>query len=216
MLKTLLKNGLTIVGMVVLLAAYAIGSLSLVEFLNTMTIVVFLTAVVLLLEDVLRKALSARADITWQYAVMALFVIACDFLWLYLAICETWPQFFGRLVILAVACGGTVLWAFFAYRISLMSDEERKAFRLTKLYKKAMKNFPDMTDDEVAEALEATLFCRIEDDSLEGRLLSSEPFTPDYATYQELANRDDGVDYTSHIDAIGDYIVELVKKRGEK
>lgn len=213
MLKTMLKNGLTIIGLVILLAAYAVGFMSLYDFMSALTVVVFLGILTLTLEDVLRKSLSARELITWQYAVMVLFTIACDFLWVFFAACETWLQLFGRLIILLAATGGTVVWALFAYRVSIMSDAERKALKYTKLFRKFAKKFPQMTDDEVEEILETTLFCHLQDDSLEGGLCISQPFTSDFATYTELANRDDGIDYTSTINAIGDYISSVIAKR---
>lgn len=213
MIKQMLKNLLTIVGLVILLAAYAVGFMSLYDFMTTLTVVVFLGVLTLALEDVLRKSLCARELITWQYAVMILFVVACDFLWVFLAVCSTWLQLFGRLVILLAAMGGTVMWALFAYRISVMSDSERKAMKYTKLFRKLQAKFPQMTDDEVEAALEQTLFCHLSDDSLAGSLCISEPFTADYATYQELANRDDGTDYSGTIAAIGDYIASVIAKR---
>lgn len=213
MLKTMLKNGLTIIGLVILLAAYAIGFMSLYDFMNTLTVLVFLGVLTLALEDVLRKSLTARELITWQYAVMILFVIACNFLWIFLAACETWLQLLGRLVILLAATGGTVVWAFFAYRVSIMSDAERKALKYTKLFRKFAKKFPQMTDDEVEEVLEQTLFCHLQDDRLESGLCVSQPFTADFATYTELANRNDGIDYSGTINAIGDYISSIIAKR---
>lgn len=216
MIKNMVKNVLTVVGLVILLAAYALGFLSLYDFMNAMTAVVFLSVITLALEDVLHKAIRHRELITWQYAVLILFVVACDFLWVFLAICATWLQLLGRLVLLMAAVAGTVLWAWFAYRISVMTDVERKQLRYTKLYNKIAKKFPTMTDDEVADALESTLFCHLQNDCLEGGLCISQPFTTDCATFQELANRDDGTDYRSTIDAIGDYIADVIKKRGEK
>ena len=213
MLKTMLKNLLTLIGLVILLAAYAIGFMSLYDFMNTLTIVVFLGILTLTLEDVLRKSLTARELITWQYAVLILFALACDFLWVFLATCDTWLQLFGRLVILIAATGGTVVWAYFAYRVSIMSDAERKALKYTALYRKLSKKFPQMTDDEVEEALEQTLFCHLQNDSLAGGLCVGEPFTADYATFTELANRNDGTDYTGTINAIGDYIASIIAKR---
>lgn len=216
MLKTVLKNALTIVGLVILLGAYAIGFMSLYDFMTALTIVVFLGVLTLALEDVLRKSLIARELITWQYAVLILFVAACDFLWVFLAACETWLQLFGRLILLLAAAAGTFVWAFFAYGVSIMSDAERKALKYTKLFRKLAKKFPQMTDDEVEEALEQTLFCHLQNDSLEGGLCVSEPFTTDYATYQELANRNDGSDYTGTINAIGDYITSVIANRESK
>lgn len=215
MLKTILKNALTIVGLVILLGAYAIGFMSLYDFMTALTIVVFLGVLTLALEDVLRKSLAARELITWQYAVLILFVVACDFLWVFLAACETWLQLFSRLILLVAAGAGTIVWAFFAYGVSIMSDAERKALKYTKLFRKLAKKFPQMTDDEVEEALEQTLFCHLQNDSLEGGLCISEPFTADYATYQELANRNDGSDYTGTINAIGDYITSVIVKRSK-
>lgn len=213
MLKTMLKNLLTLIGLVILLAAYAVGFMSLYDFMNTLTVVVFLGVLTLTLEDVLRKSLTAREMITWQYAVLILFAVACDFLWVFLAACDTWLQLFGRLVILVAATGGTVVWAYFAYRVSIMSDAERKALKYTALYRKLSKKFPQMTDDEVEEVLEQTLFCHLQNDSLAGGLCVGEPFTADYATFTELANRDDGTDYTGTINAIGDYIASIIAKR---
>lgn len=216
MLKTMLKNALTVVGLVILLGAYAIGFMSLYDFMTALTVVVFLGVLTLALEDVLRKSLASRELITWQYAVLILFVVACDFLWVFLAACETWLQLFGRLVLLLAAGAGTTVWAFFAYGVSIMSDAERKALKYTKLFRKLAKKFPQMTDDEVEDVLEQTLFCHLQDDCLEGSLCVSEPFTADYATYQELANRDDGSDYTGTINAIGDYITAVIAKRESK
>ena len=216
MLKSLLKNALAIIGLVVLLIAYAIGYLSLYDFLNAMTVLVFLGILTLCLEDIFRKVFYHRDVITWQYAILILFIVCCDFLWLFFAACVTWLQFFGRFVLLLVASAGTLGWAIFAYRVSIMTDVERKVMRLTKIYKKVFKNVSGMTDDEVRTALEGALFCRLEGDSLEGGLCISEPFTADCATFEELANRDDGSDYTNVIDAIGDYIsLVIANRKGE-
>ena len=56
MIKNMVKNVLTVVGLVILLAAYALGFLSLYDFMNAMTAVVFLAVITLALEDVLHKA----------------------------------------------------------------------------------------------------------------------------------------------------------------
>lgn len=214
MIKTLLKNTLSIVAIVVMWGIYSIGYLSLPDALNALTLVVFVSVLAMATEDVFAKLLLNRELITWQYAILIAFVLTCDFLWLYLADCATWIQLAIRTILLIIAAFGTFIWAFFAYRISVMSEQERTILYKSIAYKKIAKKFKGMSDEQVRAALENTLFCYLEGDSLEGGLLVSEPFTPEFKTYSELSSSTDN-DIASALSIANGYIDLLIKNRKE-
>lgn len=214
MIKTLLKNTLSIVAIVVMWGIYSIGYLSLPDALNALTLVVFVSVLAMATEDVFAKLLLNRELITWQYAILIAFVLTCDFLWLYLADCATWIQLAIRAILLIIAAFGTFIWAFFAYRISVMSEQERTILYKSIAYKKIAKKFKGMSDEQVRAALENTLFCYLEGDSLAGGLLVSEPFTPEFKTYSELTNSTDS-DIASALSIANGYIDLLIKNRKE-
>lgn len=214
MIKTLLKNTLSIVAIVVMWGIYSIGYLSLPDALNALTLVVFVSVLAMATEDVFAKLLLNRELITWQYAILIAFVLTCDFLWLYLADCATWIQLAIRAILLIIAAFGTFIWAFFAYRISVMSEQERTILYKSIAYKKIAKKFKGMSDEQVRAALENTLFCYLEGDSLEGGLLVSEPFTPEFKTYSELSSSTDN-DIASALSIANGYIDLLIKNRKE-
>lgn len=214
MIKTLLKNTLSIVAIVVMWGIYSIGYLSLPDALNALTLVVFVSVLAMATEDVFAKLLLNRELITWQYAILIAFVLTCDFLWLYLADCATWIQLAIRTILLIIAAFGTFIWAFFAYRISVMSEQERTILYKSIAYKKIAKKFKGMSDEQVRAALENTLFCYLEGDSLAGGLLVSEPFTPEFKTYSELTNSTDS-DIASALSIANGYIDLLIKNRKE-
>lgn len=214
MIKTLLKNTLSIVAIVVMWGIYSIGYLSLPDALNALTLVVFVSVLAMATEDVFAKLLLNRELITWQYAILIAFVLTCDFLWLYLADCATWIQLAIRAILLVIAAFGTFIWAFFAYRISVMSEQERTILYKSIAYKKIAKKFKGMSDEQVRTALESTLFCYLEGDSLEGGLLVSEPFTPEFKTYSELSSSTDN-DIASALSIANGYIDLLIKNRKE-
>ena len=139
MIKTLIKNTLSIVAIVVMWGIYSIGYLSLPDALNALTLVVFVSVLAMATEDVFAKLLLNRELITWQYAILIAFVLTCDFLWLYLADCATWIQLAIRAILLIIAAFGTFIWAFFAYRISVMSEQERTILYKSIAYKKIAK-----------------------------------------------------------------------------
>ena len=214
MIKTLLKNTLSIVAIVVMWGIYSIGYLSLPDALNALTLVVFVSVLAMATEDVFAKLLLNRELITWQYAILIAFVLTCDFLWLYLADCATWIQLAIRAILLIIAAFGTFIWAFFAYRISVMSEQERTILYKSIAYKKIAKKFKGMSDEQVRAALENTLFCYLEGDSLAGGLLVSEPFTPEFKTYSELSSSTDN-DIASALSIANGYIDLLIKNRKE-
>ena len=214
MIKTLLKNTLSIVAIVVMWGIYSVGYLSLPDALNALTLIVFVSVLAMATEDVFAKLLLNRELITWQYAILIAFVLTCDFLWLYLADCATWIQLAIRAILLIIAAFGTFIWAFFAYRISVMSEQERTILYKSIAYKKIARKFKGMSDEQVRAALENTLFCYLEGDSLEGGLLVSEPFTPEFKTYSELTNSTDN-DIASALSIANGYIDLLIKNRKE-
>lgn len=216
MIKTLYKNAMSLGVMVVLWTACSIGYLSPIQFLDGLTAVVFLSVICLTVEDISNKTFRYRNQFTWQYVVLIAFVVACAFLWVFWARCITWWQFLGRGFLLLAAVTGTLAWCFFAYRVSLMSDDERKAMRLSIIYRRLARRFPKMNDTEVRDALEGALFCRLQGDSLAGSLLVSEPFTPDLATLNELLQRSDPADNSSTITVMSQYINNLIDSRTEK
>ena len=214
MIKTLLKNTLSIVAIIVMWGIYSVGYLSLPDALNALTLVVFVSVLAMTTEDVFAKLLLNRELITWQYAILIAFVLTCDFLWLYLADCATWIQLAIRAILLIIAAFGTFTWAFFAYRISVMNEQERTILYKSIAFKKIAKKFKGMSDEQVRAALENTLFCRLEGDSLAGSLLVSEPFTTEFKTYSELTNSTDS-DIASALSIANGYIDLLIKNRKE-
>ena len=76
MIKTFIKNALSLLAIVVLWGVYSIGYLSAYEALNALTVVVFVAVLALAVEDVATKAIMARNLITWQYAILMSFVVA--------------------------------------------------------------------------------------------------------------------------------------------
>ena len=214
MIKTLIKNALSIVAIIVMWGIYSVGYLSLPDALNALTLVVFVSVLAMATEDVFAKLLLNRELITWQYAILIAFVLTCDFLWLYLADCATWIQLAIRAILLIIAAFGTFIWAFFAYRISVMSEQERTILYKSIAYKKIARKFKGMSDEQVRAALENTLFCYLEGDSLEGGLLVREPFTPEFKTYSELTNSTDS-DIASALSIANGYIDLLIKNRKE-
>lgn len=216
MKKSFLKNLITLGAVIVLWFIYSLGYLPFGQALDVLTIVVFITVMTLCAEDAADKVLGSRSLITWQYVVLIAFTMACDFIWLYLAACNTVLQLVVRAIMLVAAIGGTFVWAWFAYRISVMSDEERKVLDKSIAYKKLARKFPKMNDEEVREVLEKALFCHLQDDSLEGSLLVGEPFTPEYETLSELSGADSGTDNGTAISIINGYISELIAKRVKK
>lgn len=216
MIKIIYKNAMALGVPVVLWTAYSIGYLDLIQFLDGLTAVIFLMVIGLLAEDIADKTFNHRNRFTWQYVVLAAFVVACAFLWIFWARCETWPQLFGRGILLFAAIAGTLAWCFFAYRVSLMSDDERKGLRLSIVYRRLARKFPKMDNAEVRDALEGALFCRLQDDSLEGRLLVGQPFTSDLATLDELLQRSDSTDNSSTYTVINQYIDNLINNRKVK
>lgn len=214
MIKTLLKNTLSIVAIIVMWGIYSVGYLSLPDALNALTMVVFVSVLAMATEDVFAKLLLNRELITWQYAILIAFVLTCDFLWVYLADCATWIQLAIRAILLIIAAFGTSVWAFFAYRISVMSEQERTILYKSIAYKKIAKKFKGMSDEQVRAALESTLFCHLEGDRLEGCLLVSEPFHPEYKTYSELSSSTDN-DIASALSIANGYIDLVISKRKE-
>lgn len=213
MKKSFLKNLITLGAVIILWFIYSLGYLPFGQALDVLTIVVFITIMTLCAEDATDKVLGARNLITWQYVVMVAFIMTCDFLWLYLASCDTVLQLAVRAIMLSAAVGGTFVWAWFAYRISVMSDDERKVLEKSIAYKKLARKFPKMNDEEVREVLEKALFCHLQDDSLEGSLLVSEPFTPEFSTLSELSGADSGADNGTAISIINGYISKLISGR---
>lgn len=214
MQKTLLKNTLSIVAIIVMWGIYSVGYLSLPDALNALTLVVFVSVLAMATEDVFAKLILNRELITWQYAILIAFVFTCDFLWLYLADCATWVQLAIRAILLIIAAFGTSVWAFFAYRISVMSEQERTILYKSIAYKKIAKKFKGMSDEQVRAALESTLFCHLEGDRLEGGLLVGEPFNSEYKTYSELSSSTDN-DIASALSVANGYIDLVISKRKE-
>lgn len=212
MVKSLAKDAASLVAVVIMWAIYSAGYLSLQEALEMLTVIVFITVLALGTEDVFRKLIFARKLITWQYAILMAFVLTCDFLWLYLADCDTYVQLAVRTLMLAVAAGGTVTWALFAYRISVMTDGEKMILAKSMAFRRIRRNFKDMSDEQVRTALESTLFCRLEGDRLEGRLLVSEPFHPESKTVTELQDCTDA-DSGTALSTLAGYIDTLVATR---
>lgn len=184
--------------------------------LDVLTVVVFVTVMTLTAEDVASKTIKHKELITWQYVVLMAFVMACDFLWVLLGVCSTVSQLAARASLLVASVAGTFVWAVYVYRVSVMTDEERCILVKTYAYRKVARKLGKMNDEEVEKALSKVLFCHLENDCLEGRLLVSEPFTPEYATLDELVQQDGGADSGTAVSVVNGYIKSLIAKSSEK
>lgn len=204
-----------VVGMWVLFALMTTGMGTLLEGL---TAVVFITVIALLAEDAMEKAFTDTSKLTWQYLMLAVFVIIVDGLWLFLAACDTWLQLALRAIVLAAGAAGTVCWYLFFYQASVMSDDERLVKMLTKAYRKAAKAFPQLDDEGVRNALKETLFCRLEGDRLEGDLLADQPLVPGFRTYNETADSVDlpASEKSAAMTNIASYINVLIARRNSE
>lgn len=215
MKKTMFKNSMTLGIIVLLWGIYSLGYLPLGQALDILTVVVFVSVMTLIVEDVAVKTFKHRDLFTWQYLVLIAFAMACDFLWIFLSACETFLQLGVRAVLLLAAVGGTCVWAFCAYRISVMSEEERIVLAKTMAYKRAIRKIGKMNDEEVEKVLSKALFCHLEGDCLEGSLLVGEPFTPEFQTLDNLLEQDGGAIDGSAVQVIDGYIKSLISKRNE-
>lgn len=213
MIKTFIKNALSLLAIVVLWGVYSIGYLSAYEALNALTVVVFVSVLALSVEDVITKAIMARDMITWQYAILMTFVVACNILWLYVAGCASVLQLVTRALLLIAAAGGTFAWAWYGYRISVMSEQERALLIKESAYRKYARKFPAMSDEEVRKILSKALFCHLEGDSLEGRMLVDQPFDAQYRTLDELTADGDG---GAAVSVAAGYIEMLLSKRNKE
>ena len=216
MYKTFLKNVAAVGAIIALWAVYSIGYLSLADALDVLTVVVFISVLSISIEDAAEKLFLNRKLITWQYVVLMAFTLTCDFLWLFLAACASWAELLTRAVLLVAAAGGTFAWAWFAYRVSVMSEVDRLILEKTIAYKKLTRKIGKLNDEEVREVLNKALFCYLKDDCLEGGLLVSQPFHPGYKTYDELVSEDSGADSGAAISIINGYISSLIEKRKAK
>ena len=216
MLKTFLKNVAAVGAVIALWAVYSIGYLSFAEALDVLTVVVFISVLSIAIEDAAEKLFLNRKLITWQYVVLMAFTLTCDFLWLFLAACGSWAELITRAVLLVAASCGTFAWAWFAYRVSVMSEVDRLILEKTIAYKKLTRKIGKLNDEEVREVLNKALFCYLKDDCLEGGLLVSQPFHPGYKTYDELVSEDSGADSGAAISIINGYISLLIEKRKAK
>lgn len=216
MKKTFFKNLMSLGIIVVLWGIYSLGYLPFGQALDVLTVVVFVTVMTLTAEDVASKTIKHKELITWQYVVLMAFVMACDFLWVFLGVCSTVTQLAVRASLLVASVAGTFVWAVYVYRVSVMTDEERCILVKTYAYRKVARKLGKMNDEEVEKALSKVLFCHLENDCLEGRLLVSEPFTPEYATLDELVQQDGGADSGTAVSVVNGYIKSLIAKRSEK
>ena len=213
MIKTFIKNALSLLSVVVLWGVYSVGYLSAYEALNALTVVVFVSVLALSVEDIATKAIMARDMITWQYAILMTFVVACNILWLYVAGCASVLQLITRMLLLIAAAGGTFAWAWYGYRISVMSEQERSLLIKESTYRKYARKFPAMSDEEVRKILSKALFCHLEGDSLEGRMLVDQPFDVGFRTLDELVADGDG---GAAVSVASGYIEMLLTKRSYK
>ncbi len=204
-----------VIGLWILVALMTTDIITLIEGL---TVVVFVSVITLLACDAMEKAFCNTALFTWQYLILAGFVIVCDALWLFFAACETWLQFTLRGLLLAAASGGTFCWYWFFYKSSVMTDDERLVMILAKAYRKAAKAFPALDDEGVRNALKEVLFCRLEGDSLEGSLLTDKPLAPGYRTYSQVAQSSNlgAQEKSAAMTNIATYINTLVASRNIK
>ena len=203
----------TVIGLWILYALMVTAGAG--PLLSGLTVVVFITVLALFVEDAFEKAFGDPQKFTWQYFLLGLFVAITDLLWLFFADCSTWLQFTLRLVILLAGIAGTAAWYLFAYRPSVLSEEERNLLALIRAYKKVAKTFPKLDDEGVRDALKETLFCRLSGDSLEGSLVVDKPFTADCRTYADLSGSSDlgAQERASAMSVISAYIDRLVAGR---
>ena len=213
MIKTFIKNVLSLAAIVVLWGVYSIGYLSAYEALEALTVVVFVSVLALAVEDIATKALLRRAEITWQYAILMTFVASCDILWLYVAACGSPLQLLVRTLLLLAAIGGTCAWAWFGYRISVMSEQEKALLIKESTYRRYAKKFPTMSEEELKKILSKALFCHLEGDSLEGRMLVDKPFDNSFRTLEELMADGNG---GAAVSTATGYIEMLLTKRSSK
>ena len=194
---------------------YSLMATDLVTMVDGLTAVVFITVVTLLASDAMEKAFTDPSLFTWQYMVGGAFILVCSGLWLFFAACETWLQFILRGLLLAGSSAGTYCWFWFCYRFSVMTDDERMLVILSKAYRKVSKTFPQLDDEGVRNALKETLFCRLEGDSLEGVLLTDQPFVSGYGTYNSVAHSStlSAQEKSAALTNIATYINTLIARR---
>lgn len=185
--NAIMKNAASMGIVIGLWILYSLMTADVFTLLEGLTVVVFITLLALLAEDTMEKAFTDPGLFTWQYLVLGVFILATDCLWLFFAACDTWLQFILRGLVMLSAGAGTFCWYWFFYRNSILSDDERLVRLLSRAYRKAAKAFPALDDEGVKHALKETLFCRLQGDSLEGELLTDQPFVPGYRTYSQLA-----------------------------
>lgn len=216
--NSILKNAASMGIVVLLWCLYSLMTAGISILLEGLTAVVFITVVALLVEDIMEKAFINPGLFTWQYLVDAVFILVADCLWLFFASCSTWLQFALRGLLMAAAAAGTFCWYLFFYRCSILTDDERLIRTLTKAYKRAAKAFPALDDEGVRNALKETLFCRLQGDSLEGELLTDQPFVPGFRTYSQLSGSSDlsNQEKSAAMTNIASYINELVAGREQK
>ena len=180
-----------------------------------LTVVVFITVIAFLVEDAMEKAFTDPGLFTWQYLVGGFLVLVSDGLWLFFASCSTWLQFALRGLLMLAAAAGTFCWYWFFYRSSVMTEDERIVKALAKAYKKAAKAFPALDDEGVRNALKETLFCRLKGDSLEGVLLTDQPFVSGYGTYNSVAHSStlSAQEKSAALTNIATYINTLIARR---
>ena len=116
---------------------------------------------------------------------------------------------------MAAAGAGTFCWYWFFYKMSVMTESERLIRILSKAYAKAAKAFPALDDEGVRNALKETLFCRLEGDSLEGELLTDQPFVSRYGTYNSVAHSStpSAQEKSAALTNIATYINTLIARR---
>ena len=158
MIKTFLKNVAAVGAIIALWAVYSIGYLSVADALDVLTVVVFISVLSISIEDAAEKLFLNRKLITWQYVVLMAFTLTCDFLWLFLAACASWAELLTRAVLLVAAAGGTFAWAWFAYRVSVMSEVDRLILEKTIAYKKLTRKIGKLNDEEDRGVLNKALF----------------------------------------------------------
>lgn len=216
--KAVLRNAAAFGIVIGLWLLFAMMTTDLVTLLEGLTAVVFVTLITLLASDAMEKAFFAPAKLTWQYLILGILILATDGLWLFFASCTTWMQFVLRGLLMAAVGAGTFCWYWFFYKMSVMTESERLIRILSKAYAKAAKAFPALDDEGVRNALKETLFCRLEGDSLEGELLTDQPFVPQCRTYNQLADSSDisAQEKSSAMTNIASYINTLIARRTSK
>ena len=197
---------------------FALMTADLCVLAEGLTVVVFITVIAFLVEDAMEKAFTDPGLFTWQYLVGGFLVLVSDGLWLFFASYSTWLQFALRGLLMLAAAAGTFCWYWFFYKMSVMTESERLIRILSKAYAKAAKAFPALDDEGVRNALKETLFCRLEGDSLEGELLTDQPFVPQCRTYNQLADSSDipAQEKSAAMTNIASYINLLIARRTKK